>query len=163
VLTRKSKYGLKAMLYLAEHAHSGPVLVSELAENQRIPKKFLEAILLELKRHGLLQSKSGKGGGYGLSRKATDITVGQVIRVLEGPLALTPCVSQTAYRRCEECVDEQTCGVRLAMKEVRDATASILDHTSLDSLTARVAAEKREDLPQTAKSTAGRRRSTNSL
>jgi len=114
------------------------MLISELAERQRMPKKFLEAILLELKRAGLLHSKKGKGGGYVLGRKPTEITVGQVIRVLEGPLALTPCVSQTAYRRCEECPDEDACGVRLAMKEVRDATARILDNTTLASLNVQV-------------------------
>jgi Rrf2 family protein len=139
VLTRKSKYGLKALLVLAEEADHGPVLIAELAERQRLPKKFLEAILLELKRAGLLHSKKGKGGGYVLGRKPTEITVGQVIRVLEGPLALTPCVSQTAYRRCDECPDEEACGVRLAMKKVRDATARILDHTTLAGLNAQVA------------------------
>ena len=136
MLTRKSKYGLKAALYLAQQVGRGPILVSELAEQQRIPKKFLEAILLDLKRHGLLVSKKGKGGGYALSRKPTEITVGQIIRVLDGPLALVSCVSQTAYRPCEECVDEATCGVRLAMKQVRDATARILDHTTLARLNA---------------------------
>jgi Rrf2 family protein len=143
MLTRKSKYGIKAMLLLAEESDRGPILISELAERQRLPRKFLEAILLELKRHGLLHSKKGKGGGYLLGRKPTEITVGQIIRVLEGPLALTPCVSQTAYRRCEECIDEKTCGVRLAMKEVRDATAQILDHTTLAGLNAQVAGTRR--------------------
>jgi len=143
MLTRKSKYGIKAMLLLAEEADRGPVLISELAERQRLPKKFLEAILLELKRHGLLHSKKGKGGGYLLGRKPTEITVGQIIRVLEGPLALTPCVSQTAYRRCEECIDERTCGVRLAMKDVRDATAQILDHTTLAGLNAEISGKRR--------------------
>ena len=138
MLTRKSKYGLKALLVLAEAPDGGPMLISELAARQRMPKKFLEAILLELKRAGLLHSKKGKGGGYVLGRKPTEITVGQVIRVLEGPLALTPCVSQTAYRRCEECPDEDACGVRLAMKEVRDATARILDNTTLASLNVQV-------------------------
>ena len=138
MLTRKSKYGLKALLVLAEAPDGGPMLISELAERQRMPKKFLEAILLELKRAGLLHSKKGKGGGYVLGRKPTEITVGQVIRVLEGPLALTPCASQTAYRRCEECPDEDACGVRLAMKEVRDATARILDNTTLASLNVQV-------------------------
>jgi Rrf2 family protein len=143
VLTRKSKYGLKAMLVLAQETEHGPMLISELAERQQLPKKFLEAILLELKRHGLLHSKKGKGGGYFLGRKPSEITVGQVIRVLDGPLALIPCVSQTAYRRCEECIDEQTCGVRLAMKEVRDATARILDHTTLAGLNAQIAGTRR--------------------
>ena len=138
MLTRKSKYGLKALLVLAEDPDHRPVLISQLAERQRLPRKFLEAILLELKRHGLLHSKKGKGGGYFLSRPASEITVGQVIRVLDGPLALIPCVSQTAYRKCDECVDEQTCGIRLAMKAVRDATAQILDNTSLAALNAQV-------------------------
>jgi len=138
VLSKKSKYGLKAMLELAAvDAGQKPIQASELAERQRLPKKFLEAILLELTRHGLLQSKLGRGGGYVLARKPGDITVGEVIRVLEGPLALIPCVSKTAYRRCEECLDEETCGIRLAMKEVRDATAHILDNTTLAGLNAR--------------------------
>ncbi len=138
MLTKKSKYGLKAVLYLAaQDAGRGPVLVSELAERERIPRKFLEAILLELNRHGLLQSKKGKGGGYFLSRKPSEITIGQVVRALGGPLALVPCVSQTAYARCEECLDEATCGIRKAMKDVRDATAEILDNTTLSALNAR--------------------------
>jgi Rrf2 family protein len=139
VLSNKSKYGLKALLQLAQEASSGPVLVSELADRDRIPKKFLEAILLELKHRGLVESKKGKGGGYFLRRRADDITFGEVIRVLEGPLAAVPCVSQTAYMRCAECVDEQTCGVRLAMKEVRDATARILDNTTLTDINRQVA------------------------
>jgi Rrf2 family protein len=143
MLSKKSKYGLKALLVLAEEAGRGPVLISELADRQRLPRKFLEAILLELKRHGILQSKKGKGGGYFLRHDPSAITIGQVIRVLEGPLALTPCVSQTAYMKCEECVDEQTCGVRLAMKEVRDATAHILDNTTLQALNAQVTRIKR--------------------
>jgi Rrf2 family protein len=131
VLSRKSKYGLKALLVLAQRAGDGPVLISELADQEAIPKKFLEAILLELKRHGVVQSQKGKGGGYFLRRKPSEVTFGEVIRVLDGPLAAVPCVSQMAYARCAECIDEQTCGVRLAMKQVRDATAEILDNTTL--------------------------------
>lgn len=138
MLSKKSKYGLKAMLELAaEDAGQRPIQASELADRQRLPKKFLEAILLELTRHGLLQSTLGRRGGYVLTRKPGDITVGEIIRVLEGPLALIPCVSKTAYRRCDECLDEETCGVRLAMREVRDATAHILDNTTLAGLNAR--------------------------
>jgi len=131
VLSRRSKYGLKALLTLAREEGHGPVLVADLAERDAIPKKFLEAILLELKRHGLVQSQKGRGGGYFLRRRPDDVTFGEVIRVLDGPLAAVPCVSETAYMTCTECVDEQTCGVRLAMKQVRDATARILDHTTL--------------------------------
>lgn len=142
MLSKKSKYGLKALLVLADAAGQGPIQASELAEQQRLPKKFLEAILLELTRHGLLHSKKGRGGGYVLARKSGDITVAQVIRALGGPLALVPCVSHTAYARCEECIDEETCGVRLAMKEVRDATAHILENTTLAGLNARVRASR---------------------
>ena len=137
MLTRKSKYGLKAVLYLAGQVGRGPIPISEVADNERLPKKFLEAILLDLKRQGLVHSKKGKGGGYFLVRKPSEISIGQIIRALDGPLALVPCVSQTAYARCEECVDEAACGVRLAMKEVRDATASILDHMTLSGLSAK--------------------------
>jgi len=147
MLTKKSKYGLKAMLMLADETGQGPVLVADLADRQHLPKKFLEAILLELKRHGLLHSKKGRGGGYLLSRGPGAITVGQVIRVLEGPLALVPCVSQTAYMKCEECQDEKTCGVRLAMKDVRDATADILDHMTLADLNTQVTQAKRRKRP----------------
>jgi Rrf2 family protein len=146
VLSRKSKYGLKALLVLAQEAGRGrgPVLISELAGRDAIPKKFLEAILLELKRRGLVHSQKGKGGGYFLRRNPADITFGEVIRALDGPLAAVPCVSQTAYMKCVECVDEPTCGVRLAMKEVRDATARILDHTTLADVNARVARKRRK-------------------
>lgn len=142
MLSKKAKYGLKALLTLADEAGQAPVQASELAERQKLPKKFLETILLELKRGGILASKKGRGGGYVLTRKPGDITVGQVIRALQGPLALVPCVSRTAYVRCDECLDEETCGVRLAMKEVRDATAHILDNTTLAGLNARLRASK---------------------
>jgi len=138
VLSRKSIYGLKALLALAREEARGPVLVADLAGRDAIPRKFLEAILLELKRHGLVHSKKGKGGGYFLRRKPNEITFGQVIRVLEGPLAAVPCVSHTAYMKCSECPDEDGCGVRLAMKEVRDATARILDHTTLADVNRRL-------------------------
>ena len=131
MLSMKAKYGLRALLYLAKQPDQVPVLISELAEKEGIPKKFLELILLELKNHGVLQSKKGKGGGYFLRRKPEAIKLGRVIRVLDGPLAPVPCVSQTAYISCDECEDEKTCGIRLVMKEVRDAIANILDNTSL--------------------------------
>ena len=143
MLSRKSKYGLKALMALAREAGRGPVLISELARRDAIPKKYLEAILLELKRHGVVQSRKGKGGGYFLRRTPNDVTFGHVIRLLDGPLAAVPCVSQMAYMKCIECVDEDTCGVRLAMKEVRDATARILDHTTLADVNARVARKRR--------------------
>ena len=137
MLSRRTKYGLKALLVLAEGYGRGPVLVSELSDREALPRKFLEAILLDLNRLGLVQSKKGKGGGYALRRSPSEITVGDAVRALEGPLALVPCVSQTAYHPCADCLDEATCGVRLAMREVRDATAQILDSTTLADLNRR--------------------------
>jgi Rrf2 family protein len=131
MLSNKAKYALRALFALSEKYNEGPVLISDLAEQEGIPKKFLELILLELKNHGILQSKKGKGGGYFLGRTPDLIRLGQVIRILDGPLAPLPCVSQTAYRRCDECDDELTCGIRIVMKEVRDATAKVLDGTTL--------------------------------
>jgi Rrf2 family protein len=131
VLTRKSKYGLKALLLLARDYDRGPVLASEIASREGIPEKFLQLILLELKRRGIVRSWRGHGGGYQLARDPAAIDFGEVLRVLDGPLALTPCVSQTAYQRCDECADERRCGVRLVMKTVRDSTARILEGASL--------------------------------
>ena len=143
MLSKKSKYGLKALLLLAQEAGHGPVLVADLAKREALPKKFLEAILLELKRHRLVESKKGKGGGYFLRLKPSEITFGDIIRALDGPLAAVPCVSETAYMPCAECLDERTCGVRLAMKKVRDATADILDHTTLADVNMKVARRRR--------------------
>ena len=143
MLSKRSKYGLKALLILAEEAGRGPVLVSELAEREAIPRKFLEAILLDLNRHGLVQSKKGKGGGYFLRRPPSEVTFGDAVRALEGPLALVPCVSQTAYQRCADCLDEEICGVRLAMGEVRDATARILDNMTLADVSGSVKKRRR--------------------
>jgi len=131
MLSKKAKYGLKAMFYLAKQYGKGPVLISTLAEEEHIPKKFLELILLDLKRNGLLHSKMGKGGGYYLNKMPQEVTVGQVVRILDGPLAPIPCVSKTAYRKCDECENERTCEIRKIMMQVREATAAILDHTSL--------------------------------
>lgn len=143
MLSRRTKYGLKALLVLAEEAGGGPVLVAELAAREAIPRKFLEAILLDLNRHGLVQSRKGKGGGYLLRRPPSEITFGDAVRALEGPLALVPCVSQTAYQRCADCLDEPTCGVRMAMGEVRDATARILDGMTLADVSGRLRRKRR--------------------
>lgn len=137
MLSMKAKYGLRALTLLAKEYGKGPVLIGDLARKEKIPQKFLELILLELKKKGILQSKKGKGGGYFLNRAPAATSVGEVIRVLDGPLALLPCVSQTAYRRCDECPDEETCGIRSIMKEVRDWTASILDGTTLAEIVER--------------------------
>jgi Rrf2 family protein len=131
MLSQKAKYALKAILVLAKEFGHGPVLIADVAQRERIPRKFLEVILLELRNHGLLQSRKGKGGGYFLARQPSQITLGEVLRVVEGPLAPLPCVSKVAYRRCDECHDERTCAIRMVMKDVREATARILDSATL--------------------------------
>jgi len=123
---------------LAKEYGQGPVLISDIANREALPRKFLELILLELRNHGILGSKKGKGGGYFLARRPELVHLGEVLRVLEGPLAPLPCVSKTAYVRCAECRDERTCGIRMVMKDVRDATARILDQTSLADILKRV-------------------------
>ncbi|HUN57943.1 MAG TPA: Rrf2 family transcriptional regulator [Candidatus Binataceae bacterium] len=138
MLSHKAKYALKAMTVLAMEYGQGPILISDIAQREGMPRKFLELILLELKNKGLLHSKKGKGGGYTLARSPEMIQVGDILRVVDGPIALLPCVSKTAYSRCEECHDERTCGIRLVMKDVRDATGRILDTTSLADLISRV-------------------------
>jgi Rrf2 family protein len=134
MLSKKAKYAIKALLALADGGREEPVRIADLARKEQIPAKFLELILLGLKNQGILQSRRGKGGGYLLARDPSDIYLGQIVRMFDGPLAPVPCASQTAYVRCADCRSEAVCGVRLAMKEVRDATARILDGTNLASL-----------------------------
>lgn len=137
MLSKQSKYGLRALIYLARYSHGKPVLISEIAQRERMPRKFLERILLDLKKRGVLQSRMGKGGGYKLARRPEQITVAEVVRITDGPLAPVPCVSQTAYAKCTDCNDEGTCSIRVVMKEVRDEIARILDHTSLADMLAK--------------------------
>jgi Rrf2 family protein len=137
MLSARAKYGLKAMLYLAEKEGLGGVQGAAIADSQNIPKKFLDTILLELKNNGLLHSKKGKGGGYVLARPSAKVTVGHIVRILDGPLALIPCVSQTAYRPCTDCPDEVACEIRRVMQQVRDATSEILDNMTLQGMMAK--------------------------
>jgi Rrf2 family protein len=136
MLTKKGKYGLKAMLHLAGREPGEPSLVSEIASSNDIPKKFLDTILGELRNAGFVNSKKGKGGGYTLARAASEIRVGHVIRVLDGPLAPIQCASKTAYRRCDDCADEKRCGVRLVMLEAREAISAVLDHRTIAEMRA---------------------------
>lgn len=138
MLPMKSRYALKALVYLARNDQQGPVLISSIAEAEGIPRKFLEAILLELRNHGVLASRRGKHGGYSILGKPEDIMLGEVIRVLTGPLAPVPCLSKTAYQRCGECRNEATCAVRVLLADVHTATLQILDHTSLADLVLKV-------------------------
>ncbi|MCX7706941.1 MAG: Rrf2 family transcriptional regulator [Anaerolineae bacterium] len=144
-LSKRGEYGLRAMVALAAESSTngeGPgapalIQIKDIARREQIPVKFLEQILLTLKNAGLLGSRMGAGGGYYLARPASEITLGQVIRVLDGPLAPIRCVSQMAYEPCA-CPDEQTCGLRLIMLDVRNAIADILDRTTLADVTRRV-------------------------
>jgi Rrf2 family protein len=141
-ISKKAKYGLRALYALARHYGQGPVMVGTLAKEEAIPKKFLELILLELKHRGVVASRKGKLGGYQLNRPPSEITLGSVIRIMDGPLAPLPCASETAYQKCEECVDEKSCGTRLVMRQVRDATAQILDNTTLADVCRQIEASK---------------------
>jgi Rrf2 family protein len=143
-LSRKARHALRALYALTAHADRGPMLIADLAEQEKLPRKFLEAILLELKNGGILQSKKGKGGGYALARAPEQILIGDVIRIIDGPLAPIPCVSEKAYVRCSDCPDEGACGTRLVMKKVRDAIADIVDHTTLRDVEEQIAKAKRQ-------------------
>jgi Rrf2 family protein len=140
-LSKRGEYGLRAMISLADHGDQDKpyplVQIKDISERANIPAKFLEQILLALKNAGLLQSKMGFGGGYYLAKPAAEISLGQIVRVLDGPLAPVRCVSQMAYEPCD-CPDEQTCGLRMAMGDVRNAIAGILDHTSLADIARRM-------------------------
>jgi Rrf2 family protein len=142
MLTQRAKYGLRALCILARaEPGSAPIAIHDVAERGHIPQKFLEAILLDLRRHGFVASRRGKAGGYALARPPAEIGVGDVIRALDGPLAPIPCASLTAYRPCADCADPPSCAIRILMRQVRDATARILDGTSLAVLAASAEAE----------------------
>ncbi|HEX2696474.1 MAG TPA: Rrf2 family transcriptional regulator [Anaerolineales bacterium] len=139
-LSKRGEYGLRAMIILATPKEDGrpPVVqIKEISQREQIPAKFLEQILLALKNAGLLHSKMGVGGGYHLARPAKEISLGQIVRVLDGPLAPVKCVSQMAYEPCG-CPDEETCGLRLVMGDVRNSISKLLDGTSLEDVTHRM-------------------------
>lgn len=131
MLSKKTQYAFHALVYLTEHAQEHPVLISEIAQKKNISIKFLENILLELKNSGLLGSKKGKGGGYFLLKPPEEIILARVIRLLDGPIALLPCVSLNYYQKCETCPDEEICGLSQVMAKVRDATLNILENKSV--------------------------------
>lgn len=133
MLSKKTQYGLKALGYLAEKYGQGPILISEIAEEKNIPIKFLENILLTLRQHRVLESKKGKGGGYYLVEHPKKTKISTAIRILEGPIALLPCVSLNFYQKCEDC-DEQTCGLNRIMAITRDATLKVLERKTLSDL-----------------------------
>lgn len=131
MISKKAKYAFKALKVLAEKYGSGPVLISEIAEKERIPKKFLEAILLDLRNNGVLQSQKGKGGGYLLRIPPEEVSFSKVLRIIDGPIAPVLCVSMFFYGKCDDCKDEETCSLRVVLSKWRDANLAVLDSTTI--------------------------------
>jgi Rrf2 family protein len=147
MITMKTKYALKALAYLATAPPGAPVLIAEIARKEGIPRKFLELILAELKQHGFVHSRKGRGGGYFLAVTPEKVVIAGVMRVLDGPIAPVPCLSRTAYRRCEGCKDEATCGVRLVLQDLYESSVKILESTTLADLVRRVELASKEGPP----------------
>src|SRR2546423_12248081 len=133
MLSKKTQYAFRALTHLVENYNKGPVLISDISRKKHIPLKFLENILLELKKAGILESKKGKGGGYFLAKNPYKILLADVLRLVDGPIALLPCVSLHFYERCKNC-DEKNCGLNNIMEKVRDATLNVLEHRTIKDL-----------------------------
>jgi Rrf2 family protein len=136
MLSRKTKYGIKALVYIAKQDTDQKIAVAEISEKENISHKFLEAILVELKKAGILGSQKGKGGGYYLLKQPEEIEMSHVMRTLEGPIAMLPCVSLNYYEKCDDCPNEEACAVNHLMLQVRDKTLEILKSTTLKKLVA---------------------------
>ena len=137
MLSKKCKYAIHALVHLAKRYQQGPVHIQEIADKEKIPKKFLEAILLELRKAKILQSKKGKGGGYYLLKKPNEVNLIEIIRLMDGAIAMLPCVSLNYYESCEECKDEDVCSIRTAFIGVRDETLRILAGSTLEKMIAK--------------------------
>ena len=145
MLSKKTKYAINALVYLARENKEGePVQISKIAESEHIPRKFLEAILLELRHAGMLNSRKGKTGGYYLQQSPEEINIADVMRLFDGPIALLPCVAYKYYERCEECVDEETCGIRSVFSDVRSETVKMLKGATLAEIIKRSESLKKE-------------------
>jgi len=134
LLSKKTKYAINALVYLAKMPPKQPVLISEIAEKEHIPKKFLETILLDMRNAGILNSKKGKGGGYYLIKKPEEVNLAEIIRYFDGAIGLLPCVTHKYYEKCDECVDENTCGIRMAFLQIRNETVELLKKDTLQKL-----------------------------
>jgi Rrf2 family protein len=142
MLSQKARYALRALLHLVEHGASRTIQVGEMAEMQHIPRKYLEFIMVDLKKAGLVTSRRGPGGGYVLAKSPTEISFVEVIRAIDGPIALVPCASENFYQRCDDCHDEATCAIRRVLLQVRASAVAILENTSLaDAAGAELAVE----------------------
>ena len=131
MLSQKARYALHALIVLATHDGREPMQIADVAAEARVPRKFLEQILVDLKRRGIVRSQRGRSGGYFIGKAPKDISFADVIRTIDGPLALAPCVSVTAYHKCDDCVDEATCSIRKVLLAARDATAEVLETRNL--------------------------------
>ena len=134
MLSKKTRYAIIALAKLAKESGKGVILISDIAKSEHIPQRFLELILVELKKLGILGSKLGKSGGYYLIKDPQDVNLSDIVRHFEGPIALVPCVSEKAYQPCEFCKDEATCKLRSVFREIRDNTYNILKRTTLKDL-----------------------------
>lgn len=134
MLSKKTKYGIKALTYLARQDNKNPVSIATISKSENISVKFLESILLTLRKNGILGSKKGIGGGYYLIKNPKDVPMTTVMRVLEGPIAMMPCVSLNYYEKCDDCPDEDKCAVHRLMIQVRDSSLKVFRNTTLDDL-----------------------------
>lgn len=132
MISQKARYALRALVALTRAGEGNSLMISEIARDHDIPKKFLEQILLELKRSGIVMSRRGKAGGYLLLKNPNDVSFGEVLRIIDGPIAPLPCLSKIAYRRCIDCRSEADCEIRHVFSKVTDATRSVLDSTTLN-------------------------------
>src|SRR6476646_8607589 len=146
MISKKTKYAINALVYLArEYKGNGePIQISRIAESENIPRKFLEAILLDLRNAGILSSRKGKTGGYYLHKSPAEINIADVMRLFDGPIALLPCVTYMYYERCEECKDEETCGIRSVFSDVRSETVQMLKQATLAEIIKRSESIKKE-------------------
>lgn len=134
MLTYKTRYSILALKRLAAEYGKGPLQINQIAESELIPKRFLESILLELKKNGYLDSKLGKNGGYFLIRRPDQVNLMEIVRLFEGAIAMLPCISEKYYQRCEHCKDEETCTIRMTFKDIREYTFNKLAATTLETL-----------------------------
>jgi Rrf2 family protein len=134
MLSKKTKYAINALVYLAKNNSDNPIPVGQISNDQNIPHKFLEAILLDLKNARILNSKKGKSGGYSLNKLPVEIDMAEIMRLFDGAVALLPCVTYRFYERCEECIDEDTCGIREVFLEIRNETVERLKNATLEDI-----------------------------
>ncbi len=145
MLSKKAQYSIQALLRLARDYAKGPIQIRQIAEDQNVPKKFLETILLDLKNEGILGSKKGKGGGYYLIKRPEEVDLASIIRLFDGAIALLPCATFKYYQPCNHCKDEAICGVRSVIRDLRDAMVQFLKNTSLQDILERE--DRLKDIP----------------